>query len=106
MGKYEYFAFPLGVGIKCKQVKVKLCSLWIACKNLVLWKNNYVNKDWWKIKPKGKGLAAVAFTGLDEIFHPEAKNAQEVRAAAKQRAIQLNSEGDPKHIKIKLPKKD
>jgi hypothetical protein len=73
---------------------------------LALWKTKVVKKDWWKIKPKGKGLASVAFSGLDEIFHPEAKNAQEVREAAKQRAVQLNSEGDPKHIHIKLPKKD
>ena len=71
-----------------------------------LWKTKVVIKDWWKIKPKGKGLASIAFSGLDEIFHPEAKNAQEVREAAKQRVIQLNSEGDPKHIRITLPKKD
>lgn len=65
-----------------------------------------MKKDWWKIKPKGKGLAGVVFSGMDEIFHPQAKNSQEVREAAKQRAVQLNSEGDPKHIRIKLPKKD
>ena len=85
-------------------MKVKLSCLWIAGQNLNLWKTSFMKRDWWKIKPKGKGVAAVAFTGLDEIFHPEAKNAHEVREAAKQRAIQLNSEGDPKHIKITLPK--
>ena len=65
-----------------------------------------MKKGWWKIKPKGKGLAGVAFSGIDELFHPEAKKVEAVREAQKNKKIQLNSEGDPKHITIKLPKVD
>ena len=65
-----------------------------------------MKKDWWKIKPKGKGFAGVAFSGIDELFHPEARKAEAVREAQKNKKIQLNSEGDPKHITIKLPKED
>jgi hypothetical protein len=65
-----------------------------------------VKKDWWKIKSKGKGLAGVAFSGIDELFHPVAKNAELIREAQKNKKIQLNSEGNPKHITIKLPKEN
>ena len=63
-----------------------------------------MKKGWWKIKPKGKGLVSIAFSGMDELFHPESKNASLIREAQKNRKMQLNSEGDPKHITIKLPK--
>lgn len=62
--------------------------------------------SWWKIKPKGKGLAGVAFSGIDEVFHPEARKAELIREAQRNRKIQINSEGDPKHITIKLPKEN
>jgi len=63
------------------------------------------SKGWWKIKPKGSGLANGAFGMMDEIFHPQAHEATQIKEEQKRAVFQQGNEGDPMKITIKLPNK-
>jgi len=61
-------------------------------------------KGRWKLKPKGSGLASGAFGIMDEIFHPQAHQATQIKEEQKRAAFQQGNEGDPMKITIKRPK--
>ena len=65
-----------------------------------------LKKGWWKITPKGIGNASGAFGVFDEIFHPQAHEASQIREEQKRAVFQTGNEGDPLRVTIKLPKKD
>ena len=63
-------------------------------------------KGWWKITPKGIGNARGAFGVIDEIFHPQAHEASQIKEEQKRAIFQTGNEGDSLRVTIKLPKKD
>ena len=56
--------------------------------------------------PRGKGVAGSAFSGMDELFHGTAKQAQIVREEQKRKAVQLGKEGDLLKITMKEIKQE
>jgi hypothetical protein len=60
---------------------------------------------WWKIKPKGVGNASGAFGVIDEIFHPQAYEATQIKEEQKRAVFQTGNEGDPLKVTIRLPSK-
>ena len=65
-----------------------------------------LKKGWWKITPKGIGNANGAFGVFDEIFHPQAYEATQIKEEQNRAVFQTGNEGDPLRVTIKLPKKD
>jgi len=63
-------------------------------------------KGWWKIAPKGMGNASGAFRVFDEIFHPQAHEATQIKEEQKRAVFQTGKEGDPLKVTIKLPAKE
>ena len=63
-------------------------------------------KGWWKIQPKGSGLTSGAFGIMDEIFHPQAHQATQIKEEQNRAVFQQGSEGDPLKITIRLPQSD
>lgn len=63
-------------------------------------------KGYWKIKPKGSGIASGAIGVFDEIFHPQAHEATQIKEEQKRAVFQTGNEGDPLKIIIKLPIKE
>ena len=59
-------------------------------------------KGWCKIQPKGSGLTSGAFGMMDEIFHPQAHQATQIKEEQKRAVFQQGSEGDPLKITINL----
>jgi hypothetical protein len=64
-----------------------------------------LKKGWWKIKPKGIGNASGAFGVFDEIFHPQAHEATQIKEEQKRAVFQTGNEGDPLKIVINLSNK-
>ncbi len=60
-------------------------------------------RGFWSIDPKRRSVLGAALSGVNELFHPQAKQAHEIQEEQKQRAVDLGSEGDPMKITIKRP---
>ena len=61
-------------------------------------------RNWWSMKPRGRGIAASVFSGIDEMFHGTAKQAQVIRDEQKRRVVEVGNSDDLKKITIRLPK--
>jgi len=60
------------------------------------------------MKYRGSGTASVAFSMVDELFHPQATNARLVREEQKREAVDLSDAAEPRKkitIRIKRQKK-
>lgn len=57
----------------------------------------------WHMDPKHRGALSAALSGVNELFHPQAKQAHEIQEEQSQQAVQLGNEGDPMKITIKRP---
>ena len=73
----------------------------VYCLRVMIFKSG-----WWKIKPKGSGLANGAFGMMDEIFHPQAHEATQIKEEQKRAVFQTGNEGDPLKLTMILPSKD
>jgi len=51
-------------------------------------------------------LANGAFGMMDEIFHPQAHEATQIKEEQKRAVFQTGNEGDPLKLTIRLPSKD
>jgi hypothetical protein len=63
-----------------------------------------VKRNWWSMKPKGRGIAGSIFSGIDEMFHGTAKQAQVTREEQKRRAVEVGNSDELKKITIRFPK--
>jgi len=57
----------------------------------------------WRLDPKSRGALSAVLSGVNELFHPQAKQAHEILDEQKERAVDLGNEGDPMKITIKRP---
>ena len=60
--------------------------------------------NWWSLKPRGRGIAASVFSGIDEMFQGTAKQAQVIQDEQKRRVVEVGNSDDLKKITIRLPK--
>lgn len=58
-------------------------------------------RNFWQLDPKLQSALGSALSGVNEMFHPQAKQAHEIREEQGQRGVQLGNEGDPLKITIK-----
>ncbi len=58
-------------------------------------------RDFWQLDPKHRSALGAALSGANELFHPQEKQAHEVREEQGQRGVQFGNEGDPMKITIK-----
>lgn len=58
-------------------------------------------RSFWQLDPKQRSALGAALAGANELFHPQAKQAHEIREEQGQRGVQLGNEGDPMKITIK-----
>lgn len=67
--------------------------------------NDFVAKrKWWRMNPRGRGIAASVFSGIDEMFQGTAKQAQVIRDEQKRRVVEVRNSNDLNKITIRLPK--
>jgi len=60
---------------------------------------------WWHLKRRKGAIARLGLSAMDEIFHPQAKNASLIREDQKSAAMDLSGSADPeKKITIKIKK--
>lgn len=59
----------------------------------------------WRLDPKRRSALGAALSGANELFHPQAKQAHEIREEQGRQGVQLGNEDDPMKITIKRPKK-
>ncbi len=60
-------------------------------------------RGFWQLDPKRRSALSAALAGANELFHPQEKQAHEIREEQGQRGVQLGNEGDPLKITIKRP---
>lgn len=63
-------------------------------------------KKWWHLADRSRRNIRAVLSGVDELFHPIAKNAHESIEEQNQKGVDHGSEGDPLKITIKLPPKE
>lgn len=56
------------------------------------------------MKPKGRGIASSVFSGIDDMFHGTAKQAQESREEQKRQVVDIGNSDDLKRMIIRLPR--
>lgn len=56
------------------------------------------------MKPRGRGIAASVFSGINEMFQGSARQAQVTRDEQKRRVVEVGNSDDLNKITIRVPK--